>query len=164
MGRPYFGGGSIDKPKAPVSSADQVVVLPYAVLRAAAWPVELAVVFAAPSLASSAGSVLAAERALVERRAAVVARLHAAIPRAADGRTRAYLLALKRRIHGTTEPLRSVSHHVLEPDVAAVIGQEHEQRCALAERRSKFERQYATVLEDQLATLQRLTSEQRLQR
>ena len=164
MARPYAGGGSIDKPKAPVSSPAQPVLLPYAVLRAAAWPIEVTDAFAAPALARLAESILEAERAVVERRDAIVATLHAAIPRAADGPARAYLLAVKRRVHNTTEPLPSVAPVVLQPEIAAVLEQEAAHRRALGQERSRFERLHDAAVDDQLAALRRLTLQPRFQR
>src|SRR5581483_8929223 len=79
-------------------------LLEHAVLRAAAWPIETADAFAAPGVAATARALLAAERRVLARRERVAAALHAAVPRAADRASRAYLLALKRHVHAGSTP------------------------------------------------------------
>src|SRR5438552_19145634 len=80
-------------------------LLEYAILRAAAWPIEMVEAFAASALAAAAVALFEAERNVLGWREAMVAMLHAAVPQAHDRRVRAYLLAVKRQIYSETSPL-----------------------------------------------------------
>jgi len=136
-------------------------------MRAAAWPIEVADTFAAPTLAGEAASLFEAEDAVISRRAAVLTALYAAIPTVADRKTRAYLLAVKRHVHGSTEPLPIPPAHVdldTYPAIATLIAAEARERLALAERRARFEHMYDELLREQLTALRTVTAEPRFQR
>jgi thiopeptide-type bacteriocin biosynthesis protein len=85
---------------------------PYAVLRAAAWPVEALDPYAAPALAALARDVLEATRAVDAARAEVAERLGALVPRLAGAAERGLVLGVRRAVH------RGDTRH---PALAAVL-------------------------------------------
>src|SRR5205085_4974911 len=104
MGRrssPVEKGLTIHKDFASVSSPDGLCVLPYAVLRTAAWPIETVAKFASPALAVEAAAIWEAERHIEARREALEAALYEAIPTVGDRVARRHLLAVRRHAHGS---------------------------------------------------------------
>src|SRR5205085_1589389 len=99
MGRrssPVEKGLTIHKDFASVSSPDGLCVLPFAVLRTAAWPIETAAQFASSELALEATAIEEAERHIEARREAFEAALYEAIPTVVDRAARRHLLAVRR--------------------------------------------------------------------
>jgi hypothetical protein len=144
-------------------------LLQHAVLRAAAWPIETTDAFAAPDLAGAAAALLAAERRILDRRAKVVEALHAAVPTTPAREPRAYLLALKRRVHAGSAPLPAPSPEIetvlaAAPALAALVAEEAAARRALADQRGAFARDYQRVLARQRAALRAAAAEPRFQR
>ena len=98
-------------PDAPVPTAAGVRVVDHAVLRVAAWPIEISDAFVAPTLASAARQVLTdrAAAALAGIEPATVAvmdqladEIHAAVPLVTDQVTRRWLLAARRAVRTPT--------------------------------------------------------------
>ena len=143
----------------------RIELLKYAVLRAAAWPIETAIDFSAPELARAASALLETERKVVARREATVAELYRALPRF-EPQTRAYLLSVKRHVHCETgelpEPTAEVAARIAQDGlVARLIEEEAAARRSLAEQSAEFERMYAAELERQRSLLRIRTSEAR---
>src|SRR5438034_10467051 len=119
-------------------------VLEHALLRSAAWPIEILDAFAAPHLAAAAEAVLDAERRVRERRGATVAALYSAVPTISNPRVRAYFLTMKRRVYNGNEPLPppspEVQHRLAEyPEVGRLLVHEDACRRVLDESRSAFD-------------------------
>src|SRR4051794_10429994 len=114
-------------------------LVPYAVMRAAAWPIETVSGFGAPELRACTHAVLKLERAVLDRRQATLEELHFGVPRTPDRRRRASLLQLKRHVHGSTSPLPAIPDG-LDPRLAAALHDDQTVRNKLAERRACFER------------------------
>jgi hypothetical protein len=128
------------------------------VLRAAGWPIEVVDAFAARELALLASALMAAERSVIDRKDDVLGALHASVPTIPNRPARAYVLAIQRRIHATSEPLPvpppGVQATLIEhPAVAALIADEAALRAALAEQRVRFERAYDLEMDRQVAVL-----------
>lgn len=172
MGRrssPGEKGPTIHKDFAAVSSLDGPYVLPYAVLRTTAWPIETADVFACTELAREGAAIARAERDIEERREAFGAALYEVIPSVADRATRRYLLDVRRCAHGSLGPLPSADPGVEEvlrghPGVLAMLAEEGAERARLAARRAGFERLHEAALALQLGRLRGVTAEPRFQR
>src|SRR5260370_30610789 len=135
----------------------EIELLKHAVLRAAAWPIETVYDFRAPALARAASALLGGGRSVLARREATVAALHAAVPRF-DQVTRAYLLSVKRHVHGQIGELPKPTPWVsaqLSADtaLARLIDEEGAARKALAEQSLEFECMYAAELQRQRCVL-----------
>jgi hypothetical protein len=143
-----------------------MAVMPHAVLRAAAWPVETADAFAAPRLMEAASALLDDERRILARRESIIQRLYQAVPRFPARRARAYLLAVKRRVHGGVQPLSSPSPDVEaaiagDPAVSGLLAEEQGLRAALGQVYEDFRRQFDRELARQLKALRNSTSDDR---
>src|SRR5262249_34856005 len=77
-----------------------LVVLDEVVARVAGWPIEALEPFAAPALAAAARAMDVEEAAVASDADELIAAVHEAVPRVGDRRARAWLLAVKRTIHG----------------------------------------------------------------
>jgi hypothetical protein len=139
-------------------NANQPELLEHGVLRAAAWPIETVAAFAAPDLAAAAATVSNLECGIQRRRDATLAALHAVIPTMPDRATRAYLLAVKRWIHGRTAPLPPAPPQVLgrieaDPGLARLLAEEDAHRRALRESEEAFGRLHDAEMERQRRAL-----------
>ena len=147
----------------------QAKLLERSVVRAAAWSIETVSGFEAPDLVKSAATLLEAERKVLARRDAAVAILHNAVPRIADGQTRAYLLAVKRKIYNSTLPLPEPSS---EPcvrfaenlELENLLAEERSTRLKLSEYRAKFEQLYAVELDRQRGVLKSIAGTSRFRK
>ena len=139
-------------------------------LRVAAWPIETLDVFTAVELAGAASGVLALARAIDTRAPALVSAIHSAVPRVADRQVRAYLLALKRGIHGGHGVVHPFSQEIvdrlntLEPGIGALVDQEIRQRVELAAERQRFDALFAAELCRQRGELHRVSATPAFQR
>src|SRR5258708_33192102 len=130
----------------------------HAMLRAAAWPIETVQIFSAPHLAVAARAVIASESIVLQHREATIEALYNLIPAVGNKRTRAHLLALKRRLYTTTLPLPRQSADIESelvkwPKVAMLLKDETRIRMVLAQRRAAFEESYANELARQQVAL-----------
>lgn len=114
-------------------------ILDRAVLRVAAWPVETVDAFASPSLAALVASLRAHEKAAEKRAPTLADAIHDAVPGVSDRTTRAWLLAVRRAVHGGTGPLPSRrGSSDLDPTLNSAIVAEAAQREMIAAARAEF--------------------------
>ena len=152
-----------------VARATRLRLVDEAVVRVAAWPLETVIPFASPALAEAADQLDDAEAAVLDRREAVVAALHAAVPLLGSRAARAWLLDVKRRVHNGPEPLPSAPPAVQAelsalPDLSALLADETASRQTLAERAATFAADYATKLAQERQALAQAVAEPRFQR
>jgi hypothetical protein len=136
----------------------RLALLEHAVLRVSFWPIETLDPFAASGLLEASRQLSVEEARAAERRQAVIDAIHAIVPRVLDRRVRAWLLATKRHVYGSSDPWADPTPDVAavlagEPELARRLDEEQSARRALAERRAAFDRLHAETLERQRAAL-----------
>jgi hypothetical protein len=146
-----------------------IEILDWAVLRVAAWPIEITERFAAPQLAESARRVLAAERQILARRQETLAILEKAVPIVSGRRARAWLLAVKRLIYNGwetfPEPPADVTAQIgAVPGLTHRLGSERTGRSRYAAGLAELDMTHDAELDRQRAALASITAEARFAR